>query len=152
MGLGLDEDKAREAEQARAVEANYRTLSIIWLAILASVIGIFVITRVLGPMPSVLTFIFWILFAIGIANFGASFLLKRLLVNQAVTKRKPELVRGAYLIAFALCESIGLLGLVAHLITGVEQYYFFFVLSGFGILIHKPQRDDILSASSATGT
>lgn len=148
MSLGLDQVKAEEAELTRSVDTNFRTLRIIWLAILASVVAIFVVTRFLGPMPSVLTFLFWILFAVGIANLGASFILKHMLLKQAITKRKPELVRGAYLIAFALCESIALLGLIAHLVTGVEQFYFFFVLSGFGLLIHKPQRDDVLSAFS----
>src|SRR5687767_7619129 len=99
MSLGLDQVKAEEAELKSSVDTSFRALRIIWLAILASVIAIFVVTRVLRPMPSVLTFLFWILFAVGLANLGASFIVKHMLLKQAITKRKPELVRGAYLIA-----------------------------------------------------
>jgi F0F1-type ATP synthase membrane subunit c/vacuolar-type H+-ATPase subunit K len=148
MSLGLDEAKGKEVASEREADANYRTLRIIWLAILASLITIFVVTRIVKPQPEAPKGLFWILLAIGIGNFGASFILKHKMLKQAAEKRKPELVRGAYLVGLALCESIGLFGLIAHLITGVEYYYFFFVLSGFGILLHKPQRGDMLAAYS----
>ena len=151
MSLGLDESKGREVESEREVDASYRTLRIIWLAILASVIALFVVSRVIEPTPGAPRVLFWILLAVGIGNFGASFFLKQKILKQAAEKRKPELVKGAYVVALALCESIGLFGLLAHLITGVEQYYFFFVLSSFGILMHKPQRDDLLAASASGG-
>ena len=151
MSLGLDESKGQEVESARAVDANYRTLRILWLAILASVIALFVVSRIVEPKPGAPKVLFWILLALGVGNFGASFLLKQKMLRQAIEKRKSETVRGAYLVALALCESIGIFGLIAHLITGVEQYYFFFVLSSFGILMHKPQRDDLLGASASSG-
>ena len=151
MSLGLDEAKAKEAATEQEVDAHYRALRIIWLAILASLIAIFVATRWIQPEPGAPRELFWILLAVGVGNFGASFLLKHKLLGQAAAKRKPESVKAAYLVALALCESVGFLGLLAHLITGVEHYYFFFVLSGFGILLHKPQRDDILAAYSGGG-
>ena len=151
MSLGLDEEKGKEVASERATDASYRTLRLIWLAILASLIAISVVTRIVTPEPGGPKELFWILLAVGVGNFGASFFLKHRMLRQAAENRKPELVKGAYLVGFALCESIGLFGLVAHLITGVEYYYFFFVLSGFGILLHKPQRDDILAVYSGGG-
>lgn len=151
MSLGLDEEKAKASEAERNVDANYRTLRIIWLAILASLISIFVVTRMVQAEGAGIKVLFWILLMVGVVNFGASFLLKQMLIKQAVGQQKLELVRSAYIVAFALCEAIGLFGLIAHFVTGVEYYYFFFVLSGFGILLHKPQRDDLLAASAGGG-
>jgi F0F1-type ATP synthase membrane subunit c/vacuolar-type H+-ATPase subunit K len=151
MSLGLDEAKVEEVSTAQAVDANHSTLRIIWLAILAALIAIFVVTRIVKPQPNAPKELFWILLAIGIGNFGASFFLKHRMLKQAAEKRKPEMVKGAYIVGMALCESIGFFGLLAHLITGVEYYYFFFVLSGFGILLHKPQRDDILAVYQGGG-
>lgn len=151
MSLGIDESKAQDVAKEREVDANYRTLRVIWLAILVSVIAVFVVTRFVQPTPGGNKVLFWILLAIGLGNLGASFLLKQKMMKQAAEQRKVELVRSAYIIAFALCESIGLFGFIAHLITGIEYYYFFFVLSGFGILLHKPQRDDLLTATAGRG-
>lgn len=151
MSLGLDEEKSKEIASEREVDAIYRVLRIIWLAILASLICIFVVTRVVKSEPGAPKELFWILLAVGVGNFGASFFLKHKLLKQAVEKRKPEMVKSAYLVGLALCEAIGLFGLLTHLITGVEHYYFFFVLAGFGIILHKPQRDDILAAYNGGG-
>jgi F0F1-type ATP synthase membrane subunit c/vacuolar-type H+-ATPase subunit K len=151
MSLGLDESKAVEVETERAVDAAHNTLRLIWLAVLSSVILIFVVTRLVRPTPDMPRAISWALLAVGLVNFGASFLLKQKILKQAREKRKIELVRSAYIVAFALCEAVGLFGLLAHLITGIEYYYFFFVLAGFGLLLHKPQRDDILGALSGGG-
>jgi F0F1-type ATP synthase membrane subunit c/vacuolar-type H+-ATPase subunit K len=151
MSLGLDESKARELESEKAVDASHRTLRIIWLAILAGVIAIFIVTRLVQPGSGgdSLKVLFWILLTVSVVNFGASFVIKQKLLNQAVAQQKLELVQRAYIVAFALCESIGLFGFIAHIVAGIEHYYFLFVLSGFGILMHKPQRDDLLAASGA---
>src|SRR5215213_12000221 len=147
MSLGLDEIKGKEVKRDREVDASYGVLRIIWMAILAGVVLLFVVTRVIEPSAVAGgSTLFWALAALGLTTFGASFLLKAKLRKQGVEKRKVELVRSAYILAFALCEATGLLGLAAHLVTGVQQYYFLFVLSGFGILLHKPQRDDLLAA------
>ena len=146
MSLGLDEAKAKDVETEAQVDVQYRTLRLIWLAILVAVIVLFVVTRLVQPAPEADKTLFWILLATGVGNFGASFWLKHRMLKQAGEKRKLELVRGAYISAFALCESVGLFGFIVHLAAGIEHYYLFFVLSGFGILLHKPQRDDLLAA------
>lgn len=141
MSLGLN-----ESNQSK-VDGAYRVLRIIWLAILFGVVVLFVITRLVqSSIVDGNKTLFWSLWALGFISFCVSFALKYKLVKQAIEKHRPELVLTAHIIAFALCEATGLFGLIAYSITGIQQYYLFFVLSGFGVLLHKPQRDDLLAA------
>lgn len=145
MGLGLDEAKEKELKVEREVDSSYSTLRIIWLGMLSVLVIIFIVTRLVRPEAASLKMLFWILLALGLADLGASFVLKQALLKKAFSQQKVEVARSAYIVAFALCEAIGLFGFVAHFVTGVEQYYFFFVLSGFGLLLHKPERNDLLA-------
>jgi hypothetical protein len=143
MSLGLN------GSNQRNVDAGYLTLRIIWLVILAGVIGLFIITRLVQPpVGDSNKMLFWILMTLGLVAVGASFVVKQKLLRQALEKRSAELTRSAYIAALALCEAAGLFGMVTFFVTGVQQYYLFFVLSGFGILLHKPQRDDLLAVSN----
>jgi hypothetical protein len=134
------------------VDDSLRALRIIWLAILAGVVVIFVVTRLVeGRAGGGLDVLFWILLALGVGELGASFVLKQKMLRQAVAEQKLELVRSAYILAFALCEAVALSGLIAHLVTGHKNYYFLFALSGFGVVVHKPQRNDLLAAANEAG-
>lgn len=142
MTLGLNGTNQNE------VDAALRSLKIIWLAILAAVVLLFVVTRVVSPVATNNNpVIFWMLMALGLMTFGMSFFMKQKTLKEAVVKKSLGGVRIAYIIALALCEATALFGVVAFFVTGVEYYYFFFVLGGFGILLHKPQRDDLLAAT-----
>jgi F0F1-type ATP synthase membrane subunit c/vacuolar-type H+-ATPase subunit K len=141
MSLGLNGSKQNR------VDSDLRTLRIIWLVILVGVTTLFVVTRLVQPLAAEGSkTLFWILWGLGFVTFGASFILRFKLLKQATAQQKPEMVRSAYIVAFALCEATGIFGLMAYFITGIQYYYLFFVLSGFGILLHKPQRDDLLAA------
>lgn len=142
MSLGLNGTNQNE------VDAAYRSLRIIWLAILLGVITLFIITRLVQPVAASRNqTIFWMLLALGLCCIAASFVMKQRSLKQAAAKNSLGVVRIAYIIAFAFCEGCALFGIVAYFATGMEYYYFFFVLSGFGILLHKPQRDDLLAAT-----
>jgi hypothetical protein len=142
MSLGLNGTNQNEADSI------YRSLKVIWLAILATVIALFVVTRVVQPVATNnLQIIFWMLMALGLFTLAASFIIKQKLLKQSAGKNSLGVVRIAYIAAFALCEATALFGTVAFFVTGLQYYYFFFVLSGFGIILHKPQRDDLLAAS-----
>src|ERR1043165_4713612 len=141
MSLGLNGTKQNE------VDAAYRSLRVVWLAILTGVVTLFVITRLVQPAASNAKIIFWMLMALGLMSFGASFAMKQKTLKQAAGKNSLGMARIAYILAFAFCEATALFGIVAYFVTGVEYYYFFFVLSGFGIILHKPQRDDLLAAA-----
>lgn len=143
MSLGLNGSNQNQAD------AGLRTLQVIWLMMLVSVTALFVITRLIEPPVKDAQgnkILFWMLWGLGFLTFGASFVMRFKLLKQAVAGQKPEMVRSAYIIAFALCEATAIFGLLAYFITGIQYYYLFFVLSGFGILLHKPQRDDVLAA------
>ncbi|HEX8888970.1 MAG TPA: hypothetical protein VF779_07325 [Pyrinomonadaceae bacterium] len=143
MSLGLNGTRQNE------IDAAYRSIRVIWLAILAGVVTLFVITRLVQPVASNAKMIFWMLMALGLFTFGASFIMKQKTLRQAAGKNSLGMVRIAYIIAFAMCEATALFGMVAYFVTGVEYYYVFFVLSGFGIILHKPQRDDLVAALGA---
>ncbi|HWT02417.1 MAG TPA: hypothetical protein VN256_19350 [Pyrinomonadaceae bacterium] len=151
MSLGLDEEKAKEMDAERAIAAHYGKLRIIWLAILVSLVALFVVTRLVEAGGGGPAYLFWILLAVGVVNLGASFAVKQRVLKAAAEHRKPELVVGAYMFALALCESAGLFGLVAHFATGAKYYYFLFVIAGFGMMMHKPQREDVLAAAHGPG-
>jgi len=152
MSLGLDEEKAQAGEAERQVDDLYGKLRIIWLAILAGLVAVFVVTRLVeGRAGGGLDVVFWILLAVGAVGQAASFVLKEKMLKQSAAEQKPELARSAYILAYALCESVALLGLVAHFITGHRYYYWLFIIGGFGVVVHKPQRDDLLAAVSGAG-
>jgi hypothetical protein len=141
MSLGLNESNQSN------MDTGYSSLRIIWLAILLGVIVLFLLTRLVQPLVvNGNRTVFRSLAALGFLSFCVSFLLRYKLLKQAIKKHKPELARGAYIIAFAFCEATALFGALAYFITGVQLYYFSFVLSGYGILMHKPQRDYLLAA------
>ena len=134
------------------VDDSYRRLRIIWLAILAAVVAAFVVTRLteanfIGGSP----WLFWFFLAIGAANLAVSFYVKQQTLKKAVEAQNLGMAQSAYVVAFAICEAVALLGLVAHLSSGHKFYYFLFVLGGFGVVLHKPQRDDLQAAASGAG-
>ncbi len=152
MSLGLDEEKAKERDAAQEVDANYGKLRIIWLAILAGLVAIYVVTRLVEPqIEGEAELVFWVLLVSAVGNLAVSFYLKQKLLRSAITQQNMNLVRSGYILAFALCEAVGLYGLISHFIAGSKYYYFFFVLSGFGVIVHKPQRDDLLAAANGAG-
>jgi hypothetical protein len=54
------------------------------------------------------------------------------------------------IIAVALCEAVGLFGMMVFFTTASPYYYFFFIVSVIGILLHMPRRDQLLAASYKT--
>lgn len=131
------------------VDARYRTMLIIWFAILMSVGMIFFIMPILQPPPAEQgdRTLLWVFAGLSVILFLLSFVLKQRLLTQSVTGQRPELVQSAMILAVALCEPISLLGLVAYLTTGTRYYYVFFITSVIGILLHMPRRDQLLAAS-----
>jgi hypothetical protein len=134
------------------VDARHRTMLIVWFAILVSVGMFFVLTLVIqrpavDPRDNTLV---WVFAATSIFPFLLSFVIKRKLLAQSVREQKPALVQSAMIIAVALCESVGLFGLMVFFTTATRYYYVFFIISVIGILLHMPRRDQVLAASYKT--
>ena len=121
--------------------ARYRGLVILWGAQLVSQALFFLITRLAvddraGGDRTLLA----VLAAVGLSTAGISFVLKPAMLARAAAQRRPDMVTTAYVLAFALCESCALFGLMARFVTGARESFYFFIPSALGLLLHFPRR------------
>ena len=138
----LNQDKARVS-----IEARYRILLILWFAILNSVAFVFALTLFIqrpaaAEANSVLALT---LAGVGILTAIISFVVKKKLLEQAAEKQQPAQVQSAYIIAFALSEVAGLLGLLMYMITAERYYYLMFIVSAVCMLAHFPRREHLVA-------
>jgi hypothetical protein len=137
------------------LDARYRTIVIMWLALLISM-GLYVfLTRVAGPpartnlsSEAVETnrMILWGCAAAGVLTFLLSFVLKGRFLKQSVEKHDVRIVQSGTVIALALCEATCLFGLLAYFMTGNLYAYLLFGLAIFGMLLHFPRKAHLLDA------
>ncbi len=138
-------------------ERAYKTLVIIWFALLMSQVMFLVV--IFFAKPEVLQFDFTkpllgenapiiISFAIlALANFALSFVMKKRSFEQAITEQNIAFVQTGLIIACALCEAISLLGLVLAFAVSYQYFFAWFALGILGILLHFPHRDSVIAAS-----
>jgi hypothetical protein len=130
------------------INARYRTLLVLWGAICMSV-TMFLVVVLLNPVTAVdnrtLTLV---LNTVGIIPVALSFPLKQRGLAKAVREQRLDLVQSTYILCFALCESSALLGLVDHFSNGSGFYYIAFAIAGAGLLLHFPQKKNLVNASS----
>jgi hypothetical protein len=130
------------------IENQHRSLLIIWLFLLMSVSGFFLMT-VLVPSnaqgDNLLLAI--ILLVLGISSVILSFVVKQSYLSKSVARQDLKLVQQAYIVALALCESAGLFGLLIHFATGSVYYYAGFALALVGMLLHFPKKQHLLDAA-----
>ena len=139
------------------VEGQYRTLTIIWLALLISQLLFAVV--IFFAKPQVFRFDFskpllgenammTIMFAVlAISNLGLSFVLSRKYISQAITEQKTELVQTATILGCALCEAISLFGVVMAFAFSYQYFFLWFALGILGTILHFPKRDNLIAAS-----
>jgi hypothetical protein len=130
------------------INARYRTLLILWLAICMSVLMLPAVTNFVPVTAAENRMLTLVLNGLGIFPVALSFLLKRKALAKSVEAQRLDLVQSAYVLSFALCESSALLGLVDHFTTGSRYFYFAFVIAGLGLLFHFPQKENLVNASS----
>jgi len=143
--------------QKTNVEQQYRTLTIIWLALLGSQIMLLVV--IFFAKPEVFRFdlskpplgenpLITIMFAfLAISNLGLSFILSGKYLNQAIGEQKIALVQTAMIIGCALCEAISLFGVVMAFAFSYQYFFLWFGLGIFGIILHFPKRGNLIAAS-----
>ncbi len=139
------------------VEGTYKTLVIIWFALLMSQVMFLVV--IFMTKPEIFKFDFTkpplgenavivIAFAVlALANFGLSFVMKKRSYAQAIAEQKIQYVQTGLIIACALCEVISLLGFVLAFAFAYQFFFLWFALGIFGILLHFPRRDSVIAAS-----
>jgi hypothetical protein len=131
------------------LDARYRVLLILWLAIFSSVIMLFVMTKIIGAPKAaeanmVLVSIFM---ALGLFTIALSFVLKRRLLSQAIERQRPDLVQTGLILGLALCEAAAIFGLIIFFVTGYAHYYLCFIVSLAAMLLHFPRREHLRAAS-----
>lgn len=131
------------------IEARYRSLLIIWFAILTSVVMFFAMTLIL-ERPTVLEntrLLIILLTATGTFLVVASFVPKQKLLEKAVERQRPQLVTTAYVIGLALAEMGAMFGLLTFFLTNDPYYYLLFILSALSLFLHLPRRAHLIAAS-----
>jgi hypothetical protein len=135
------------------IDARYRTLVILWFAILASVAFLIVLSLVLHvtnqaqPLSPIAS---WTLAVIGTLIAATSSVPKRKMIEQAAQKQMPVLVFNGYIIAFAMSEVAGIIGLLLYFLNAGWIYIFLYIISVLFVLVHFPRRTDLLAASYKT--
>lgn len=135
------------------LDTRYRTMLILWFALLMSVVMFFVMTIVAAPEPldqvsavprSVVLFA---LTGVGTFLVALSFLVKRKMLQHSVEKQEPMMVQQALVVACAMCEVSALFGVFERFAIASGDHYVLFLVSAIGIALHFPKRDQLLAAS-----
>lgn len=124
-------------------ESRHRGVLIIWGAQLMALVMFFALTRIVPrefDADADNRALLLGLAAASLSAFGLSFVLKAKLISQSAAQQRPDLATSAYIIAFALCESAALFGLVAHFVTGARESLYFFAPAALGLALHFPRR------------
>lgn len=121
----------------------------LWLAMLGSLAGYYVLTifveRPEANEPN--STLFLAFSAIALSAVLISFLVKSKLLSRAIDQQNPQLVQQAYIIAWALCEVGGLLGVLDYFSTADRHYYVPLMIAAAGQLLHFPRREDVMNAA-----
>ena len=131
-----------------SIEQRHRTLFILWFAMCISLIMylLFIYVAPVAPAPNPkLTLL---LNTVGLIPVAASFLVKQILLEKAVTAQQVQQVHSAYIVSWALCDVSGLLALLDYRITGSKYYYVGFAIGEIGLLLHFPRKQHLVDASS----
>ncbi|MBA2528125.1 MAG: hypothetical protein H0V18_20435 [Pyrinomonadaceae bacterium] len=133
-----------------SVDARYRIMLVIWLALLSAVGIYFVVAQFEQPVEvdsaqnKMLTVI---LSGSGTFMVGVSFAVKQRFLGQSVERQEIALVQTGFIVAIAMCEAGALLGLVDLKVTGNRYYFVVMIIGALGILFHFPRRDHLLAAT-----
>ena len=135
------------------LDIRYRTMLILWFALLMSVVIFFVMTIVAGPEPSdrdraaTTSVILFMLVGVGTFLVVLSFAVKRKVLRRSVEKQEPMLVQQALVVTCAMCEVSAMFGMLERFSIGSGDHYVLFLVSAIGIVLHFPKRDQLLAAS-----
>ena len=138
-------------------EGAYKTLVIIWFALLMSQVMFLVVIFIAKPEVFKFDFtkpllgenapIVIVLAVLAVANFGLSFVMKKRSYQQAIAEQKIQYVQTGLILACALCEVISLLGIVLAFAFAYQYFFAWSALGIFGIILHFPKRDTVIAAS-----
>jgi len=146
------------------IEAQYKTLLILWAALLVSQLMFLVL--LFFTRPKLFQFDFRqsilgegtgdsgstpaMIIGFGVAAVTAvlfSFAFRRRLNERAVAAQDTSLVQTGLIIALALCEASSLFGLALAFAFDYQYFFFWFAFGILGMALHVPRRDELHAAS-----
>ncbi len=133
----------------QTIELRIRTLRTVWLGLLGSIGGYFVLTLFAKPHEDVTpnpTLSLALLLA-GISTTLISFLIKSRLLSRAVDQQQVPLVQQAYIVGWAINEVAALLGVFDFFVTRNRYYYVLLIIAVCGLLLHFPRRESVVNAA-----
>lgn len=139
----------KQNDPPTSIELRIRTMRTIWIAMLLSIGAYYVFTLLRGrpaDLPPNQT--------ISLALTGGaalvaliSFPIKSKLLTQAIAQQQIGMVQQAYVVAWAITEVGGLLGVLDYFITGNRYYYAALIIAACGQLLHFPRREHVINAA-----
>jgi hypothetical protein len=145
--------------QKTNVELAYRTLVVIWFALLVSQALLLVV--IYFAKPEIFKFDFSkpllgenslmviILGVLSISLLAISFVIRRTLLNQAISGQNVQnaaLAASAMILGCSLCEAISLFGVVLVFAFSYQYFFLWFALGILGTILHFPRRDNLINA------
>ena len=140
-----------------SLEQGYKTMIVIWAAMLFSQLMLLVVIYFAKPEVYKFDFskpllgdnavIVLAFAAVAAANLVLSFVMKKRSIEQAAEKQQIGLVQTGQILAYAFCEATSLLGIVLAFVFAYQYFFLWFALGILGIILHFPRRDDIIAAS-----
>ena len=138
------------------VEAQYKSMVVIWAALLMSQL-MFVLVIFL-TRPKLFTFDFSkpvagisgaMVIGFAVAAVTAvlfSFAFRKRLNERAIASQVTGLVQTSLIIALALCEASSLFGLTLAFAFDYQYFFAWIILGVLGMILHFPKRDQLHSA------
>ena len=131
------------------LDSLYRSMVIIWIAQIMSVVMFFVVTQLVEvpadrPENKILSFVFA---AVGTFCAIISFVVRAQLLRKSVEQQNPALVQTANITGRALCEVPAILGVVERFVLPGRDYLLLLLIGALAMLLHFPKRSDLMAAS-----
>ncbi len=137
-----------QSSDERAIGARHQTLLILWAAQFMALLGfLFLALFLFEAKEEADPTLSWILAGSSLLPVVLSFPVKKQLFARAAEKQSLAYVQQGVVIAMALCEAAGLLGLASRAITGSPYFFLPFAFAALGMLLHFPRRDQLMAAS-----
>ncbi len=111
----------------------YRML---WAVMASALVVFFALTRILPPGEADGSALNTVLPGLAVADLALSFVIPKMVVRG---REGPGAQLSSLAVALAICESVALMGMVLHLITGWEHAWTLFLMAGLGMLLHFPR-------------
>lgn len=128
------------------VEVRLRSMRMLWMSLILSIGGYFVLTLFAHRSDSVEanSMLSVILVIVAASTTLVSFLIKSKLLAKAVDAGQ---VQQAYIVAWAVTEAGALMGVLDYFLTTDRYYYALFLMAAVGQLLHFPRSEHVINAS-----